>query len=76
MNVQTYLFQSPSTSPVQVGRPDPSFKSDDSSSQTSSQVKAQVKQAQPVHETQAVSVNTVAGITPNVESTQLLDVYA
>jgi len=80
MTVNRYLFQSPSSSPVQVGRLDPSVKQEDTSSSTSTnnsqQLNTSAKKTQPVHSTQVQSANTVQNVSPNVSSTPLLDVYA
>ena len=76
MNVQQYLFQSPYTSSVQVGRPDPSSKPAETTNETSAQLDTNVTQQQPEHPTQVESANTVSSVTPNVSSNQLLDVYA
>ena len=78
MNVQQYLFQSPYTNSVQVGRPDPSSKPEETTSNetSSAQVDTNVTKQQPEHPTQVESANTVSSVTPNVSSNQLLDVYA
>jgi len=74
MNVSSYIFQSPYSSQVQVGRPDPSVKQNDSSTQGSdvsfSAVNTTVEEAQTVKATQVQEVK------PAVESAQLLDIYA
>ncbi len=77
MQVNQYLFQSPSTSQVQVGRLDPSSKETEKPAETSSQQQG-VKslQQQPAHPTQVESTNTTQQTQPTVSSQQLLDVYA
>ena len=73
MNVASYIFQSPSSSPVQVGRLDPSSVSTDSASSTAS--------APVVNETRteakSFQASQVQEVTPSVESpdTPLLDLY-
>ena len=80
MTVNRYLFQSPSSSQVQVGRPDPSVKQDDKSSSSSTnnsqQLNTSSQKTQPVHPTQVDTANTVQNISPVVGDTPLLDVYA
>lgn len=72
MNVASYIFQSPSPQAVQVGRLDPSSVSSDNTSDAAS--------APVVNETQneakSFQASQVKEVTPKVESTQLLDVYA
>jgi len=79
MTVNRYLFQSPSTSQVQIGRPDPSVKQEDtsSSSSTSTQLDTSSQKSQPVNPIQTESANTVQEVAPIVSAdTPLLDVYA
>jgi len=64
MQVAQYTYQSPSTSAVQVGRPETNAKQEKSVSNTN-QTKAQNFVATQVKE-----------VTPTVNSNQLLDVYA
>ena len=71
MTVERYLFQSPSSSQVQIGRPDPSVKKEDSSVKTSGESipntleqKAQTFEAAQVKE-----------VEPTVEPNRLLDIY-
>lgn len=74
MNVGSYIFQSPYSSSVQVGRPDPSVKKEDSSAQSGnssfSAINPTVQEAQTLQATQTQEVK------PTVESAQLLDIYA
>ena len=71
MQVNQYLFQSPSTSQVQVGRLDPTSKEEETSTTQSTQSSADfstsVQQTQPVHPTQVETANTTQ---------HLLDIYA
>jgi len=75
MTVQRYLFQSPSSSQVQIGRPDPSVQKEDTSTASSS------AQASIPNETltkaQSFQASQVNEVTPTVQSSSsLLDVYA
>ena len=74
MNVGSYIFQSPYSSQVQVGRPDPSAQKEESSTRSSGSsfngVSPVVQEAQTFQATQTSEVK------PSVESEQLLDVYA
>ncbi len=68
MQVNQYLFQSPSTSQVQVGRLDPASKEENTqTTQSSADFSVSVKQTQPVHPTQVETTNTTQ---------RLLDIYA
>ena len=75
MQVAQYLFQSPYTSPVQVGRLDPSSSQDQGTSDANTQPivssKTQPK-AKEVVQTQEVQVS----VDTSTESTHLLDVVA
>jgi len=64
MTVNRYLFQSPSASQVQVGRPDPSVKQEDTKS--SQELEKNEKSTSLTNETQLDSIS----------SSHLLDVYA
>ena len=70
MNVASYIFQSPSPSPVQVGRLDPSSVATDTGSTQSAPV---------VNETQAEAksfqATQVQEVTPSVQEKPLLDIY-
>jgi len=66
MNVASYNFQSPYSSPVQVGRLDPSsVKQEDESTKTQQSEK----------ETQTTKAQTLES-NPAIESQRLLDIYA
>jgi len=71
MQVDKYVFQSPSTSQVQVRRLDPASKEEDTSTSQSEQSSASFStssnQTQPVHPTEVESSNTTQ---------RLLDIYA
>ena len=77
MNVGSYIFQSPYSSQVQVGRPDPSAKSEESeNSTTQSSAGSFTSVDSTVAEAQAFEATQVSEVKPTVESAQLLDVYA
>lgn len=79
MNVSSYLFQSPYSSPVQVGRVDPSAQQEDVKKEdtkpqesTASAPQADLKQ----QEAQVFAASQVKEVTPAVKSEKLLDMYA
>ena len=73
MDVARYTFQSPYSSQVQVGRPDPSSKQDTQSQGASSELVndmgASAKNTQPAQPTSNVETESA------VVSEQLLDIY-
>lgn len=73
MKVAQYTFQSPSTSPVQVGKLDPSSVKEESASQAPQQNAIQAKSAGEILSTKTDTANV---ITPTVNQERLLDVYA
>jgi len=75
MNVGSYIFQSPYSSQVQVGRPDPSVKKEDSSSSNSAQQSTTVVN-ETLSEAKSFESTQVSEVKPVVESDKLLDVYA
>lgn len=74
MNVSSYLFQSPYSSPVQVGRVDPSAKQEEQKPQQSASSVPNTNQT--LQEAQAFASSQVKEVTPMVDSQKLLDVYA
>jgi hypothetical protein len=88
MNVTQYLYQSPSTSAVQVGRLDPSTKQEESTSTQAKDTTTEEKdtsletsQSAPVvneiaQQAEAFAATQIKEVTPTVSSNQLLDVYA
>ncbi len=74
MNVSSYIFQSPYSNQVQIGRPDPNAPKEDNSIQTASKAPAATNKT--VQEAQAFQTSQVNDVKPTVESAQLLDVYA
>jgi len=69
MQVAQYTYQSPSTSAVQVGRPDTSAKEESSGSKAPNTNQTQEK-------AQSFAATQVKPVTPAVNSSQSLDVYA
>jgi len=76
MNVGSYIFQSPYSSQVQVGRPDPSVKREDSSSASTLSGQSAPVVNETLSSAQSFEATQVSEVTPTVESNQLLDVYA
>ena len=77
MNVAQYTFQSPYSSPLQVGRLDPSSvkeEAEDTSSVNSSQSAPVVNET--LGSAQSFEATQTSEVEPTVESNQLLDVYA
>jgi len=74
MDVQKYIFQSPYSSSVQVGRPDPSSKQENSSQDTSANLAASTNQT--LQNAQDFKTSQTSEVKATVESNQLLDVYA
>ena len=75
MNVGSYIFQSPYSSQVQVGRPDPSVKKEDSSSSSSAQQGTTVVN-ETLSKAKSFESTQVSEVKPVVKSENLLDVYA
>ena len=74
MTVNRYLFQSPYSSQVQVGRPDPSVKQEQGTQSSSAELpKSTNTTLQKAQDFQATQVGEVKA---TVESTKLLDIYA
>jgi len=71
MNVTQYLYQSPSTSAVQVGRLDPNSKQEETNASSGPQIKDETLQ-----QAEVFAATQVKEVTPTVNSNQLLDVYA
>jgi hypothetical protein len=79
MNVSSYLFQSPYSSPIQVGRVDPNakqedVKKEDTKPQSSTASAPQTDQKQ--QEAQAFAASQVKEVTPTVKAEKILDTYA
>ncbi len=65
MNVNSYIFQSPYSSQIQVGRPNPSATSKESD---------QVQKQAPT--SQSTPVEKIETVQPTNDSKQLLNIYA
>ncbi|MCD6172160.1 MAG: hypothetical protein J7J96_00035 [Sulfurimonas sp.] len=74
MTVERYLFQSPYSSSVQVGRPDPSVKKEDTSQSSSSESPSVTNQT--LQDTKSFQATQISEVKSSVDSTHLLDVYA
>jgi len=72
MEVQQYLFQSPYSSAVQVGRVDPSTKQDEGAQSGSAPAPVKAKTFGEILQNDTKSPQKVS---PTVESGQALDVY-
>ena len=78
MEVSKYLFQSPSSSPVQVGRLDPSSKQE-STKQEATKESTSTLPNETLKEAQSFQATQTQEVKPTVESTKssnALDVYA
>lgn len=77
MTVDRYIFQSPYSSQVQVGRPDPSATSNNETSSVSAEIlKGPNQGAQEVPSFQNTNVEKTKEIQPINDSNQLLNLYA
>jgi hypothetical protein len=79
MNVSSYLFQSPYSSPVQVGRIDPSAKQEDvkkEDTKPQEDTTSTLQTDQKSQEAQAFAASQVKEVTPEVKDQKLLDTYA
>ncbi len=73
MNVSSYIFQSPYSGQVQVGRPDTSVQKESSSSESDDTSLTRVSTTAQEAPTDSTQVEEVQATT---ESTPLLDIYA
>lgn len=76
MTVNRYLFQSPYTNQVQVGRPDPSVQQEQGTQAQSSGSELLQTTNQTLQEAQSFEATQVSEVKPTVDSAQLLDIYA
>ena len=74
MNISRYLFQSPYSSQVQIGRPDPSVKKEDSTQSTGAELSKNTNLTQ--QKAEQFKATQVSEVKPTVDSKQLLDTYA
>jgi len=76
MNVERYIFQSPYSSSVQVGRPDPSVKKEDTGGTTQSASANITSTNQTLQDAKSFQATQTNEVKATVEPTHLLDVYA
>lgn len=74
MNISKYIFQSPYPNQVQIGRPDPSAKSDLSAQQHGAELLKD--DSKTVAKAEAVLQTEKKDLKPTVSSKNLLDTYA
>ncbi|WP_345991152.1 hypothetical protein [Sulfurimonas sp. HSL-1716] len=74
MNITRYIFESPYSSQIQIGRPDPSVKQQASSQQQGSELLQNTNQT--TSDAQTFLSTEKKDVTPTVTSTNLLDTYA
>jgi len=74
MEVKRYLFQSPYSSPVQVGRADPSSTSESKPQQDTSGLDGAINKTQ--NEAASFQATQVEEVKPTVSSNNILDTYA
>ncbi len=75
MNVNSYIYQSPSSQSVQFGRPDPSSsRKDNSSSSSSSGLNANTNET--FQKAKALEPSQKSEVKPSVESGSTIDIYA
>jgi hypothetical protein len=72
MTVQSYIFQSPYSSQVQIGRPDPSAKQDSQGSDTQTLENTN----QTLQEAKSFQATQTQDVSPSVTTNQHLDLYA
>jgi len=73
MQVKQYIYQSPYTSPIQIGRVDPNAPKEDGSATNAD---ATLNKSQLQQEAQTFQEATKQDVEPSVTSNQLLDIYA
>jgi len=73
MTVDRYLFQSPYSSSVQVGRPDPSVKKEDNTQSGTSELPVSTNQT--LQDAKSFESSQISEVKPAVDSTHLLDIY-
>ena len=74
MTVNRYLFQSPYSNQVQVGRPDPSVKQEQGVQNSGTELPKSTNQT--LQKAEAFQATQVSEVEPTVDSNQLLDIYA
>lgn len=73
MTVERYLFQTPYSSQVQYGRPDPSVEKEEVAQNTDSEAPNTNETSQKAQQLQSSQTTEVE---PKVSSSKLLDIYA
>jgi hypothetical protein len=72
MNVNSYIFQSPYSSSVQVGRPDPNANTQENKEETLSAKDTN----QTLKNAEMLQTSNSKEVTPSVKSANKLDIYA
>ena len=75
MDVTRYTFQSPYSSQIQIGKPDPTSKQEAQAQNTNSEFIGDMNKS--TKDTQVIqSINNTTEVEPTIKSEQLLDLYA
>ena len=74
MTVDRYLFQSPYSSQVQVGRRDPSVKQEGDAQSSSAELPKSTNAT--LQKAQSFQATQISEVKPTVDSAALLDIYA
>ena len=74
MTIDRYLFQSPYSSQVQIGRPDPSVKQEEASNKAAAEFSGSTNQT--LQNAQNFKATQIGEAKPTVETYKLLDTYA
>ena len=74
MQVNRYIFQSPYSNQVQIGRPDPSLSSEQTTSENTSGLMESTNTS--LQNAQSFQATQVGDVVPTVSGDSLLDVYA
>ena len=73
MNVSSFIFQSPYSSMVQIGTPDPSAKKEESASQASAKPPQNTNET--LQKAQEFKATQTKEVSPSVSNTFTLDLY-
>ena len=76
MNVARYIYQSPYSSPVQFGTPDPSVKGEDTAQQKGGNTQSFKLPNESLQNAQNFKTAQTQNVEPTVDTNKLLDVYA
>lgn len=74
MTVERYLFQSPYSNSVQVGRPDPTAKKEGDTQSNTAELPVSTNQT--LQDAKSFKATQTSEVTPKVDSSRLLDIYA